>query len=81
MKIALILALALATPAKDDTPAQDDLLYIALTTRQCGKTRGVIWIRTDGKDFYVTGASSSTTAPPESSPATASPASMSSLPA
>jgi hypothetical protein len=55
MKIALILALVFATPAKDDTPAQDDMLYIALTTRQCGKTRGVIWIRTDGKDFYVTG--------------------------
>jgi hypothetical protein len=54
MKIALLLALALATPAKDDTPPQDDI-YIALTTTQCGKTRGVIWIRMDGKDFYVTG--------------------------
>jgi len=61
MKIALILALALAipakndTPAKDDTPVEDDMFYSALTKRQCGKTRGVIWIRQDGKDFHVTG--------------------------
>jgi hypothetical protein len=61
MKIALILVLALATPVKDDTPgkddtqAQDDMVYLALDRRQCGRTRGVIWMREDGKDFYVTG--------------------------
>jgi hypothetical protein len=46
---------ARATPAKDDTPAQDDMVYLALDRRQCGRTRGVIWMREDGKDFYVTG--------------------------